>query len=144
MKMLAALLTAALAGVQEREEMVRYVTEEVDRVKSLFQEKEGRLASERDGAKEASQAATRECQVLQEQLSTAQTKLATLAAEVEVRRALGILQSRALTVVGTSSVYSSFGVRPPDAASIEICILLKFNIYVYVCVDIYMYVYVSQ
>jgi hypothetical protein len=70
--------------MQEREEMVRYVTEEVDRVKTLFQDKENRLASERDSAKEGSQAATRECQLLQEQLSAAQTNLSTLTVELEV------------------------------------------------------------
>ena len=74
----------AIAAVQEREEMVRYVTEEVDRVKSLFQEKESRLMSELDSAKEASKAASQECQALQEQLSAAQAKLATVTTELEV------------------------------------------------------------
>ena len=64
--------------------MVRYVTEEVDRVKSLFQEKEGRLMSELDSAKETSKAAAAECKALQEELSTAQAKLATVTSELEV------------------------------------------------------------
>ena len=64
--------------------MVRYVTEEVDRVKSLFQEKESRLVNELDSAKEISKAAAAECQASQEQLSTAQAKLATVTSELEV------------------------------------------------------------
>jgi len=46
--------------VQEKDQMLKYVEEEVDRVKGLFEQKEARLTSERDSAKQAAQQLARE------------------------------------------------------------------------------------
>ena len=64
--------------------MVKYVGEEVDRVKGLFEEKERRLIRERDAASKGSFEATAECKDLREQLSLLQKQLETLPAELEV------------------------------------------------------------
>lgn len=44
-------------GRQDKEEVIKYVTEEVDRVKGLFDDKERRLTAERDAARDAQRAA---------------------------------------------------------------------------------------
>lgn len=55
--------------------MVRYVTEEVSRVKALFQEREAALTQERDSASHSSLAATQECAALSEKLSSLRSQL---------------------------------------------------------------------
>lgn len=47
------LVQPVLIKMQEKDRMLRYVGEEVDRVKGLFEQKEARLTGERDSAKQA-------------------------------------------------------------------------------------------
>ncbi len=50
-------MTSGMLGRQAKEDVIKYVTEEVDRVKSLFEGKERRLAADRDAALKAQRAA---------------------------------------------------------------------------------------
>ena len=56
--------------LQDRDEMVRYVTEEVDRVRDLFQAKEHKLSVDRDAAKEEVAASMKQCSSLNEELTS--------------------------------------------------------------------------
>lgn len=64
--------------------MVKYVSDEVDRLKGLFQEREDCLTLERDKAIEGCSAAAKECKTAMEDLQKCQAKAASLAAELEV------------------------------------------------------------
>lgn len=62
-----------------------YVTEEVDRVKNLFSEKEGRLTRERDASMRDALAATEDCKRLNEQLTVLRRTASSLEEQLEVR-----------------------------------------------------------
>lgn len=76
----------ACAHLQERDEMVRYVTEEVDRLKELFQERESRLTSERDKANEGYQEASRKCKELGSSLEEAESRALSLSSDLKVNK----------------------------------------------------------
>lgn len=68
--------------------MLRYVEEEVERVKGLFEQKEARLTSERDSAKTAAQQLAREQEELTQTLQKLKHELQHLPGALEVLRAL--------------------------------------------------------
>ena len=70
--------------VQEKDQMLKYVEEEVDRVKGLFEQKEARLTSERDSAKQAAQQLAREQGELTRKLQHLQQDLQQLPGALEV------------------------------------------------------------
>ena len=70
--------------VQEKDQMLKYVEEEVDRVKGLFEQKEARLTSERDSAKQAAQQLAREQGALTQKLHHLQQELQQLPGALEV------------------------------------------------------------
>lgn len=67
--------------------MLKYVEEEVDRVKGLFEQKEARLTSERDSAKTAAQQLAREREELTQKLHKLDHDLQHLPAALEVPEA---------------------------------------------------------
>ena len=69
---------------QEKDQMLKYVEEEVDRVKGLFEQKEARLTSERDSAKTAAQQLAREQKDLTQKLHKLESDLQHLPAALEV------------------------------------------------------------
>ncbi len=69
--------------VQEKDQMLKYVEEEVDRVKGLF-EQEARLTSERDSAKQAAQQLAHEQGELTQKLHHLQQELQRLPGALEV------------------------------------------------------------
>ena len=64
--------------------MLRYVEEEVDRVKGLFEQKEARLTSERDSAKQAAQRLAQEQEQLTQKLHKLEQEMQHLPAALEV------------------------------------------------------------
>jgi len=70
--------------VQEKDQMLKYVEEEVDRVKGLFEQKEARLTSERDSAKQAAQQLAREQGELTQKLQHLEQELQQLPGALEV------------------------------------------------------------
>ena len=64
--------------------MLRYVEEEVDRVKGLFEQKEARLTNERDSAKTAAQQLAREQDELIQKLHKLEYELQHLPGALEV------------------------------------------------------------
>lgn len=64
--------------------MLRYVEEEVDRVKGLFEQKEARLTSERDSAKTAAQQLACEQEELTQRLHKLEHELKHLPGALEV------------------------------------------------------------
>ena len=70
--------------VQEKDQMLKYVEEEVDRVKGLFEQKEARLTSERDSAKQAAQRLACEQGELTQKLQHLQQELLQLPGALEV------------------------------------------------------------
>lgn len=64
--------------------MLKYVEEEVDRVKGLFEQKEARLTSERDSAKAAAQQLAREQEELTQKLHRLEHELQHLPGALEV------------------------------------------------------------
>lgn len=68
--------------------MLRYVEEEVDRVKGLFEQKEARLTSERDSAKAAAQQLAREQEELTQKLHKLEHQLQHLPGDLQVLKAL--------------------------------------------------------
>lgn len=64
--------------------MVRYVTEEVDRVRDLFQAKEHKLSVDRDAAKEEVAASMKQCSSLNEELTSLNAQLQALKEENNV------------------------------------------------------------
>ena len=54
--------------LQDRDEMVKYVSEEIDRARELFHLKEHKLGSERDEAREEAIELKQTCQSLQSTL----------------------------------------------------------------------------
>lgn len=66
--------------------MLKYVEEEVDRVKGLFEQKETRLTSERDSAKQAAQQLAREQEDLTQKLHQVERELQHLPGALEVRQ----------------------------------------------------------
>lgn len=70
--------------IQEKDQMLKYVEEEVDRVKGLFEQKEARLTSERDSAKQAAQQLAREQGELTQRLHQLQQELQQLPGALEV------------------------------------------------------------
>ena len=64
---------------------MRYVTEEVDRVKALFAQKEARLGRERDDSLQEALAATEDCKRLNEQVTELHGHLRSLKEQLEVR-----------------------------------------------------------
>jgi len=75
------------AWLQEKDEMLKYVVEEVDRVKAMYEERLTRTAAEREAAREAAQAA--------EKLSTERLPAAELRAEQAVADVKAAAQERA-------------------------------------------------
>ncbi len=73
----------ARLGAQEQDETVRYVTEEVNRLKDMFHEREARLTSERDKASTSCLEASARCTELEKDLENARSKLAAAALEAE-------------------------------------------------------------
>ena len=71
--------------LQEQNDTVRYVTEEVARLKDMFHEREAQLASERDKANASCQEASTHCQEMEKALQDTTTRLASLASEAEVK-----------------------------------------------------------
>ena len=71
--------------------MLKYVEEEVDRVKGLFEQKEARLTSERDSAKQAAQQLAREQGELTQKLQHLQQELQQLPGALEVTLSLFVL-----------------------------------------------------
>ena len=65
--------------------MLKYVEEEVDRVKGLFEQKETRLTSERDSAKQAAQQLAGEHEALTQKLHKLEQELQHLPGALEVR-----------------------------------------------------------
>ena len=65
--------------------MVRYVTEEVDRLKEIFQGREARLTSERDRATASCQDASARCQEMEKALQDTTATLASVASDAEAR-----------------------------------------------------------
>ena len=65
--------------------MLKYVEEEVDRVKGLFEQKEARLTGERDSAKQAAQQLAGEREELTQKLLRLEQQLQHLPAALEVR-----------------------------------------------------------
>ena len=76
--------------------MLKYVEEEVDRVKGLFEQKEARLTSERDSAKQAAQQLAAEREELTQKLLRLEHQLQHLPAALEVRHATNRLLCSAL------------------------------------------------
>lgn len=74
--------------------MLRYVEEEVERVKGLFEQKEARLTSERDSAKTAAQQLAREQEELTQTLQKLKQELQHLPGALEVLRALPDIRNR--------------------------------------------------
>ena len=66
--------------------MLKYVEEEVDRVKGLFEQKEARLTSERDSAKTAAQQLAHEREELTQKLHKLEQDLQHLPAALEVHQ----------------------------------------------------------
>lgn len=66
--------------------MLKYVEQEVDRVKDLFEQKETRLTSERDSAKQAAQQLAREQEDLTQKLHQVERELQHLPGALEVRQ----------------------------------------------------------
>ena len=64
--------------------MVGYVTEEVDRVKLLFKEREARLVGERDRAQQDCMEASNKWKGLEKSLDDAQTMTAVLSLQIKV------------------------------------------------------------
>ena len=64
--------------------MVKYVTEEVDRLKDMFHEREVRLTSERDKANASCLEASTRCKQIETALEDTTSKLASLSSEAEV------------------------------------------------------------
>lgn len=64
--------------------MVKYVTDEVERLKVLFQEREDQLGAERDKAVQSSQALSKQNQDTERCLKESRVTVETLAAEVQV------------------------------------------------------------
>lgn len=64
--------------------MVKYVSEEVDRVKAMFAEKEKRLSTERDQATRGSLDATQQCHRLNGELAKIRTEFSALETELKV------------------------------------------------------------
>jgi len=75
------------AWLQEKDEMLKYVVEEVDRVKAMYEERLTRTAAEREAAREAAQAA--------EKLAAERLPAAELRAEQAVADAKAAAQERA-------------------------------------------------
>ena len=63
--------------MQEKDQMLKYVEEEVDRVKGLFEQKEARLTGERDSAKQAAQQLAAEREELTQKLLRLEQQLRT-------------------------------------------------------------------
>ena len=78
------MLTNTAAFMQEKDQMLKYVEEEVDRVKGLFEQKEARLTSERDSAKAAAQQLAREQEELTQKLHKLEHELQHLPGALEV------------------------------------------------------------
>ena len=57
--------------VQEKDEMLKYVVEEVDRVKAMYEDRLARMTAEREAAREAAQSAERQ---FAERLSAAELR----------------------------------------------------------------------
>ena len=68
--------------------MVRYVTEEVDRVRDLFQTKEHKLSVDRDVAKEEAAASMKQCSSLNEDITSLNAQLHALKEENNVSVAI--------------------------------------------------------
>ena len=64
--------------------MVKYVSDEVDRLKGMFQEREDQLTDERDRAKDSCTAMSKKIDSLNEAVQSSQAKAGSLAAELEV------------------------------------------------------------
>ena len=91
------LLRSMLPVLQEKDKLLKYVSEEVDRVKGLFEQKEVRLTGERDAAKQAAQQLATERGQLEGRLRELEPQLVELPAQLEVLPALlpGLICTRA-------------------------------------------------
>ena len=77
---------------QEKDEMLKYVAEEVDRVKAMYEERLARMAAEREDAREAAQHAEKQ---FAEHLSAAELRAEKAGADARVAAdALTQLQER--------------------------------------------------
>jgi hypothetical protein len=97
----------AEASLQERDEMVKYVEQEVDRVKGLFSQKERRLTVERDAGLEAAAVARRELDRTLEELAGVR-QVATAAegrqASAEAGAAAAVREAERLAAVAEGAV----------------------------------------
>lgn len=82
------LIRSMLHLSQEKDKLLKYVSEEVDRVKGLFEQKEVRLTGERDAAKQAAQQLATERGQLEGRLRELEPQLVDLPAQLEVLTAL--------------------------------------------------------
>lgn len=82
------LISSMLHLSQEKDKLLKYVSEEVDRVKGLFEQKEVRLTGERDAAKQAAQQLATERGQLEGRLRELEPQLVDLPAQLEVLTAL--------------------------------------------------------
>ena len=65
--------------------MMKYVVDEVERLKALFEEKNAHVCACRDAAKDEAKAAAAECAAAAEKAAAAESKLASALADAEVR-----------------------------------------------------------
>lgn len=82
------ILTSAAVDLQEKDDMLKYVMEEIDRVKGLFEDKERHLAAERDDAIRATDEASARAAAAEQSVQAARAEAAAAlsrAAEAETR-----------------------------------------------------------
>lgn len=103
-----------MACLQERDETVRFVTEEVDRLKDMFQERETQLLSERDEATASCQEASTRRKDLERDLEATKLSLAAVSSEAEVEDLIMLSTHRlfnaASPILGLSVLQSDFDV----------------------------------
>lgn len=75
---------AARVGKQEKDAMLRYVDDEVQRVKDMFRDKEQKLTAERQAAETKGEAAEAEVALLRPRVVLLESQLASLPQELEV------------------------------------------------------------
>jgi hypothetical protein len=69
---------------QDKDAMLRYVDEEVQRVKDMFREKEQKLLAERDAAQAKAEAAETDLATLRPRITALESQLGSLPQELEV------------------------------------------------------------